>query len=145
MTKKIECFLDEEGQYLAGKSTILIKNNDINLLRFVLALLNSKLLTFIYKNNFKSLALSGGYMRLGAPQIKELPILFDKEKSLKISKETYKMIELNKKFQKLDSFIDEDEYKETKRKIEKINKEINEMVYSLYDLTQEQVKLVEKP
>ena len=55
------------------------------------------------------------------------------------------MIELNKKFQKLDSFIDEDEYKETKRKIEKINKEINEMVYSLYDLTQEQVKLVEKP
>ena len=83
MTKKLECFLDEKGEYLAGKSTTIIESEDIDL-KFILAVLNSKLLTFIYKNIFRSLSLQGGYLRVGTPQLKELPIIIPSAKEIKV-------------------------------------------------------------
>lgn len=143
MSKKIECFLDEKGEYLPGKSTVIIEDGDINLLKFILAILNSKLLTFIYKNIFRSLSLEGGYLRIGALQIKELPILFDRSKSLEIIKKTDKIIELSKKLQKLDSFMDEKEYKETEEEIKRTNEDLDVMVYKLYSLNKEEIKIIE--
>jgi len=143
MSKKIECFLDERGEYLPGKSTTIIEGGDADLLKFILAILNSKLLTFVYKNIFKSLSLEGGYLRIGVPQIKELPILFDKSKSLEIIKKTDEIIELSKKLQKLDSFLDEKEYKGIEEEIKKTNKDLDVMVYKLYGFKGEEIKIVE--
>ncbi len=51
MVKNFECFLDENGEYLAGKSTTIIESDKIDL-RFILAILNSKLLTFVFNKVF---------------------------------------------------------------------------------------------
>ena len=55
-----------------------------------------------------------------------------------------KMLKLNKDLQKLDSMLDEKEYKEIKEEIEKIDKEIDERVFKLYNLTEEEISIIKK-
>jgi hypothetical protein len=72
MNKRLECYLDN-GSYLAGKSTSIVINatEDLSLL---IAILNSKLMSYYYKRVYSALSLSGGYMRIGPPQLERLPI-----------------------------------------------------------------------
>ena len=72
MNKELECYLDD-GEFLAGKSTTIVMQKELDL-RGLLLILNSDLMTYVYKNLFKSLSLAGGYMRIGTPQVKNLPI-----------------------------------------------------------------------
>jgi type I restriction-modification system DNA methylase subunit len=147
MVKRMECLLDEKGDYLAGKSTVLVKSLDKNHqdLKFFLAILNSKLLTEIYKHIFYTLTLAGGYLRIGAPQIKKLPMIIpssggEKKEMVRLAG---KMIKLNKELQKLDPIMDDKKYNEIKTETEKTDKEIDEKVYKLYGLTPEEIKIVE--
>ena len=143
MTKKIESVLDSDGEFLAGKSTTIIETQKVNL-KFIIGILNSKLLTFIYKNIFKSLSLAGGFLRIGTPQIKELPIIIPDETFIKnFVIKVDKIINLNQNLQKLDPILDEEEYKELKSEIDKTDKEIDKKVYKLYGLTEEKIKVVE--
>ena len=98
MTKKLRSIYDSKEEFLGGKSTVLIISSKNNILSHTLALLNSKLMSFTYKKLFKSLSLSGGYMRVGPPQIKKLP--YKKIQSRKISRIntlTKRILELNNK------------------------------------------------
>lgn len=73
MTRRMEGFLDEEGLYVAGKSTTIVMA-DLDMLRYIEAILNSRLMT-VYSRIFHSaLTMSQGYMRLGPPQIRALPL-----------------------------------------------------------------------
>ncbi len=126
MTKVLECCVDEKGEYLAGKSTTLAipKNTDIKIL---LAILNSKLMTYVYKNLFKSLSLSGGYMRVGPPQIKNLPIKLPDEKQSNKIKELVER-RMNVK--------DENQ-------IKNLDYEIDEEIYKVYRLTRIEQEIIE--
>jgi len=75
MTKSIEAFYDESGEYLAGKSTTIIIENEKNrqVIKYVLALLNSALISYWYKNSFQSLKLAGGYIRINPNELKKIP------------------------------------------------------------------------
>lgn len=63
MTKRLEAYLDG-GNYLAGKSTVVVLPTKMNP-KVLLAILNSKLMTFYYKDSFKALSLAGGFMNFG--------------------------------------------------------------------------------
>ena len=78
MTKSLECLADTRGEYLAAKSTTIVlpQRNGIDLI-YLAALLNSKLMGYIYADLFGGLALQGGYLRVGPPQVKRLPIAAD--------------------------------------------------------------------
>lgn len=71
MVKDLECFFDENGEYLAGKSTTILKGKP-ELLEVLTALLNSKFYSFIYREIFGSLAMQGGYLTVGPPQLRRL-------------------------------------------------------------------------
>ena len=141
MSKILECYLDN-GQYLAGKSTVVVFPEKIDL-KSLLAILNSKLLTFCYKSLFKSLSLSGGYMRIGAPQVGSLPIMFPtaiQQKQIEVLVD--RMLDLNKKLAPIrDTPFSERE--ELKSEIEKTDKEIDNLVYDLYGLSEAERKIVE--
>ncbi|KKR91885.1 MAG: hypothetical protein UU95_C0008G0005 [Parcubacteria group bacterium GW2011_GWC2_42_12] len=144
MVKKFECYLDEKGVYLAGKSTTIVESERVDI-KFILGILNSKLITFIYKNIFKSLSLAGGYLRIGSPQLKQLPIIVpSKNEIAKVVKKVNEVIDLNQKLQKLDPIMDDKEYNEVKEEIEKTDKEIDQKVYELYGLTEEEIAIIEK-
>ncbi len=72
MTKRLECAPDLRGQILAAKSTsIVISTLD---LRYLLGLLNSRLVNYYFATTYGGNALQGGYLRIGPPQLKTIPI-----------------------------------------------------------------------
>lgn len=92
MTKELECYYDA-GKTLAGKSTTIVLDSSVNII-YLTGLLNSKLMTLFYQNYFNSLSLAGGFYRVGAPQIKQLPIIIgSQEQQDKLITATSKMIE----------------------------------------------------
>jgi hypothetical protein len=72
MTRHLECAGDFQGNYLAGKSTSIITSK-FNL-SYLLGILNSRLLSLYLKTMFQGNQLQGGYLRIGPPQLKLLPI-----------------------------------------------------------------------
>ena len=142
MTKRLECYIDF-GDYLAGKSTTVVTSKKINL-KFILAVLNSTLMTFVYKNLFKSLSLAGGYMRVGPPQIKNLPIkLVPESQQQPLITLVDKMLSLNKRLNEIGD-KKTDERARIEEEIKKTDAEIDELVYKIYGITEEEKKVIEE-
>jgi hypothetical protein len=72
LTRKLEAYFDL-GIFLAGKSTTIILSHDDP--KYLVPIINSQLMTFFYRKYYKSLSLQSGYLRIGPPQIKNLPII----------------------------------------------------------------------
>lgn len=83
MAKTFETFYDAEGEYLAGKSTTIILEDKENL-KFLLGLLNSKVLTFYLNYVYHSLKMAGGYLNIGNEILRNCPIIFSDDKFLNI-------------------------------------------------------------
>jgi hypothetical protein len=73
-TRRLEAVADPEGGLLAAKSTTLVLPADGVDPYYVAGLLNSRLASFLYRLRFGGLALSGGYLRVGPPQLRQLPM-----------------------------------------------------------------------
>jgi hypothetical protein len=139
MTKELECYLDW-GEYLAGKSTTIITFKKIDL-KVLIAILNSKLMTFVYKSLFKSLSLSGGYIRVGSPQIKLLPIKTPSLSEQKaITELVDRMLALNTKLSGFGTKLTS-ETKELIDKITAVDKELNKHIYELYGVNETDIQL----
>ena len=67
----------------------------------------------------------------------------EKAKHDKLVKLADEMLKLNKELQKLDLMLDEAEYKEIKGNIEKTDGEIDERVFELYRVGEEEIKIIE--
>lgn len=74
MTKVLECAIDLHGVFLAGKSTSIVQSAIA--LPYLLAILNSRLMSVYYAVVFGGNRLQGGYLRVGAAQLRSLPIPF---------------------------------------------------------------------
>ena len=145
MTKRLECFGDLTGGILAGKSTSLVFAS-LNL-RYLLGILNSRLIDFYYKAVYSGNALQGGYLRIGPPQLKEIPIrcveLADpEEKALqdRMSNLVDSMMSLQ---EQLVAGKSEMEKEVLKRQIDATEAEIDQLVYELYGLTAKEIAMVE--
>jgi len=107
---------------------------------FVTALFNSKLYTFIYRlYSFEN----GRILPQVKPAIvKRMPFInLEMDNQIPIIKLSKKMVDLNKKL--LVCKIPQDE-KILKLQINKTDEKINQLVYELYDLTEEEIKIVEE-
>ena len=123
MTKVLECFYDN-GKCLAGKSTTIVYNSNKNL-KFIVGILNSRFMSRFYQIYYNSLSLSGGFYRIGAPQIKDLPIP-------DVSKECEdKIITL------VDKII-------LNPNDEVSKKELDEYIYSIYKIDINEIKILEE-
>jgi len=75
MTKRLECALDATGTVLAAKSTSIIQTDQSELdLRYLLGVLNSHLMQVYFTHYFAGNTLQGGYLRVGPPQLRQLPL-----------------------------------------------------------------------
>jgi len=75
MTRALECVHDEEGALLAAKSTsVVVSRGDLSV-AYLAALLNSRLMTRVFRAMFGGLAMDGGYLRVGPPQLRQLPVV----------------------------------------------------------------------
>lgn len=128
MTKDIEAFFDD-GNYMAGKSTDLILSSDLELLKYLTGLLNSKLLSTWYKITYNSLKMSGEALNMG--EIINIPFYNPSEKQRS---------QISLLVQDIQRIKQEDINANTSQLEIKIDK----LVYQLYGLTDDEIKIVEE-
>ncbi len=129
MSKFIEAIYDE-GNTLAGKSTTIIIGES-NKLKFLLAILNSNLASFFTRIAYNSLKMAGGFINIGSREMENIPLpltTFARQQPIIDLVDTI----LLKKQQnpQADTLAEE--------------KEIDRLVYALYNLTPEEIALIEK-
>jgi len=124
----------------------LVKSN-YNL-KYILGILNSSIIQFYYEMHFKARTDVFPKIRIG--QANKLPIRKidfsnpkDKQMHDNLVKLVDKMLELNKKLQK--ATTNTDYWHKVKDAIDKTDRIIDEKVYELYSLSNDEVKIVERP
>jgi type I restriction-modification system DNA methylase subunit/predicted type IV restriction endonuclease len=136
----IATYDDQKIYNVCDVYNILIKHKSPISLKFVLSLLNSKLLSFYLANKFKSAKKL--FPKIPIENILKLSIKLPPNKQQKeIIELVDKILELNKELQKVGKLSDKGE--KLQEEINKIDKEIDQKVYELYGLTLEEIKLVE--
>ena len=142
MTKILECAYDS-GKCIAGKSTSIVVSDSLNLM-YLLGLMNSRLMSWYYRKKFADLVLQGGYLRIGPPQLKKMPIHApgpaDKSRHDKMVALAERMLDLHKQKQAAKSTAARDRIA---REIHVTDEQIDALVYELYGLTDEEIRVVE--
>jgi len=127
MTKTIRACLIENNIFLGGKVNV-IKTNKIFDLKFILGIINSKLINFWYREKYSMQHLQGGYLPVNTAEIEKIPVpTVSKKEQQSIVKLVDKILEKKKNG------------KETLNE----EKEIDKIVYELYGLTVEEIAVVE--
>lgn len=133
MTRILECFYDK-GEYLAGKSTTIVYGCEH--LKYITALLNSKLMTFYYSTFYNSMSLAGGFFRIGTPQIKELPIAIPDDEKV--------IYEIEQYVDEVLSIMDDNGSADKNGNLQELYDSIDKKVYKLYGLTDDEIQCVEE-
>jgi len=122
-----------------GSYGVILNDKHKPLEKFILGILNSKLLDFIFKAS--SGTLSGGYYSYQTKYLSELPIKIPKDKSVieTVVKNVETLIEINKELAntKLQNRIDQLDLK-----ILHYENKLNDIVYQLYDLSEAEIKII---
>ncbi|GAA9861815.1 hypothetical protein VN0635_02200 [Helicobacter pylori] len=131
MTNEIRCVVVPLGVY-GGKVNIL---HDFRIDRFlILGILNSKLMTYFYKKKFFPTHMQGGAFGFDTLSVETLPI----PQITKSNQPTaHKITDCAKA-------ILEAKEKDPKANTQKLEKEIDALVYQLYHLTDEEIKIIEE-
>jgi len=138
--------LDDQCNYLGlTDTTVLFDNEQPENIHYLLGLLNSRLLTFRFK--FIGKLKSGGIREYFWNSISKLPIRrinfakpADKARHDRMVNLVENMIDLNQRLHSAKSTADRQQYQSL---IEATGREIDSLVYELYGLTEEEIKIVE--
>ncbi|MDU9702900.1 type IIG restriction enzyme/methyltransferase [Helicobacter pylori] len=130
MTNQIRCVVVPSGVY-GGKVNIL---HDFRIDRFlILGVLNSKLMTYFYKKKFFPTHMQGGAFGFDTLSVEALPIpqitKSNKPTADKITDGAKQILALKEK--------------DPKANTQELEKEIDALVYQLYHLTDEEIKIIE--
>lgn len=126
MTQRLECALDWEGSFLPGKSTSIIFSSQMCDLYYLLGVLNSRLISFYFKSFFGGNSLKGDYLRIGSPQLRQLPIC--------LCENPAPMIKLVR--QRLKETISS--------KVQRLDRKIDQLVFQIYELTDLEIQIIEQ-
>ncbi|GAA9542677.1 class I SAM-dependent DNA methyltransferase [Helicobacter pylori] len=132
MTKVIEAYYTKTPLALGVGIYAIYDFCGINPL-LILGVLNSSFMSWYARENFKDKHMSGGYLGLNKGNLEKLP-MFELEKSNQPTAD--KIIAL------VDKILKSKE-KDPKANTQKLEKEIDALVYQLYNLTDEEIKIIE--
>jgi type I restriction-modification system DNA methylase subunit len=132
--------MDSEGTFYCVNTAYIISNAD----KYLLGILNSTLITIFYKNI--SSTYRGGYLRFIYQYMVELPIRTidfsnqdEKAQHDKLVSLVDNMLELQKKCHEVRMERDKEIYE---RQIKIVDAQIDGLVYDLYGLTEEEIRVV---
>ena len=126
MSSRIEAVYDV-GETLGGKSTTIILGDE---LRFLLGLLNSKLVSFSINILYNSIKMAGGYLNIGTREIENIPIpQTNEEQRNEISNLVTEILDLTRDNSEKDISSDENK--------------IDRLIYSIYGLSDKEMKYME--
>ncbi|HAW57975.1 MAG TPA: hypothetical protein DCX03_02985 [Bacteroidales bacterium] len=135
--RHFESFLDEDGQYIAGKSTEIVFTKNGLSLKVALGILNSRLIGFYIKQSYSVLGIGGG-INFTIDMIKSLPT--PRLDTVDIQQSIILLIDRILAFTK-DSDFFSNPIKQAK--VKEYESQIDQLVYELYGLTTEEITIVE--
>jgi len=118
----------------------IVTNRKYNIL-YLLGLINSKLFSYIYVNS-SALALKDDFRQTTLSELRKLPIKISSEKY------TETVINLVRKMQSLNEHLNEigdkltDERTRIENEIKKVDRQIDELVYKIYGITEKEQKII---
>ena len=125
-----EAFYDEKGEYASVNTNCIHSFAAEYFPEFILGWVNSKLFQYLFECFFDGLKMSGGYLLYSSPNLLNTYIKpASKREQDKIVSEVKKVIEANVN-------------NETEQ-IKVIENRINHLFYQLYDLTEEEIQIIE--
>lgn len=137
-TKEPSFFYTEEAYY-GSRALNFIKTDRTNM-KYLTGILNSQLPFFWLKNKGKQL---GDLLQVDKGPLLDVPICIgDKEQQNRVIALVDEMIALNKKLTEVLEYSNE--WESLKSDIEKTDKKINEEVYKIYGLNEEEISVIEK-
>jgi hypothetical protein len=131
-TLDLHKFVPQGGVYFATQTNDRLPINPL------LGLLNSRLLSYIYEALYAGMHMGGGYLRYRSRFLESLPS--------PIKKDSRKVEKIGALVNKILAITKNDDYLQNPQKQEKVKaleREIDQMVYQLYGLTDEEIKIVE--
>ncbi|HVB66219.1 MAG TPA: TaqI-like C-terminal specificity domain-containing protein, partial [Candidatus Acidoferrales bacterium] len=137
---RIRASLDVNGYYCQN-SIFIIYSDTLNL-KFLLGLLNSKLLQFMYI--MLNPQTGKVFAEIKPSAIKDLAIVFDND-NIKKQKEITRLVDLMlQMYQKLSKVKLDTERQSIKRQISITDEQVNQLVYQLYSMSKEEIRIVEE-
>ena len=136
----LEAAIDDVGMFPIN-TTYCITEKNLDL-RYIVGVLNSKLMTYYARKKYASTALRGGYIELRVFQVRDLPVCTVSKAEEKLIVQLVDKIIAQKIELKLAS-ENSDQWQKLKDEIVKTDQKIDEEVYKLYGLTEEEIRVVE--
>ena len=143
----IECCYDDEKYYTLNK-VYSVQSIGKYSLKYLLGLLNSKILSFYFRNKFEEAHVQNSYLQFKKIYTSQIPIYkidfsknLEKQKHDEIVKLVDKILILNKELHEVSE--NSSVWESIKSEIEKTDRKIDQEVYKLYKLTPEEIKIVE--
>ena len=130
-------YLDLKGDYIPCKSTLVIQNNDVSLLKFILAIINSNLAISYIKEKYSSASYNGG-ITFNKDMINNLPI---PEISNLIKNKIVNVVDDILNVSLSNDYLSNNEKQQAVKEYEN---QIDIMVYKLYDLTYDEVLTIDE-
>lgn len=145
---RIEAIYDNSRSICQGGvyfATLKEQYEKLNL-KFLLAMINSNLINAFYNSLYSGMHMGGGYMRYRTSFLNNLPIKIPENSSEKSShneivKLVETMLQLNKEKQQTTI---PDQIDHLKARIQYTDDKINNLVYQLYGLSEEEIEIVEE-
>ena len=125
-----EAFYDEHGEYASVNTNCIHTFSDSYLPEFILGWVNSRLFQYLFECFFDGLKMSGGYLLYSAPNLLNTYIkLASKQEQERIALIVRKVIDAKKEVGTAE--------------VKKLENQIDQLVYQLYDLTEEEIKIIQ--
>ncbi|HNU96108.1 MAG TPA: Eco57I restriction-modification methylase domain-containing protein [Candidatus Magasanikbacteria bacterium] len=137
MTKRIEATYSSKPLGLGVGIYAIYDYSKFNP-KFILGILNSKFLTYYFLTNFEEKHLAGGYLAINKSTIEQLPLV---DADIKQQKP---FVEIVDKILEITRSGDYLKNSAKQAKVKEYETQIDQLVYKLYELTPEEVKIVEK-
>ena len=141
MTKRLEAIYVKEPLAI-GVGTYAIYDFGELSPYYILGCLNSNYFTYTFKKMFKDKHLQGGYLAINKGNLLELPMKTPDETSNKLIIENVK--EIMEYYEEYNNANTPTERKLLQKQIELTDQKIDELVYQLYDLTEDEIRIVEE-
>lgn len=122
----LDWFVDEYGEYIAGKSTLVVLAEEVSVLKFLSAILNSKAVFFYIKGNYSSASYNGG-VNFTKDMINTIPIPNTNQQPF---------------IQRVDQILTAKKL-DVKADTKDLENQIDKMVFKLYGLTYDEVKIID--
>ena len=134
--------LDSDGLYADHTLNVVYAQQDLYNLKYILGILNSRLINFIFLRKYIDINIKGIYLADIPIKSIDASNLVDISHHERIVKFVDRIMELHDRYDKTRTPADKELYE---RQIAAVDKQLDQHVYQLYGLSADEIMMVEEP